>query len=112
MKNTRFRSTAVAATAVAISGSPGNIFSVNAVNLTSLAAFIKLYNAAAANVTVGTTVPVNTLQIPASSSVLVRGSDLPFNFDTAMSVAVVTGGADSSTTAPTTSPILEIEYQN
>ena len=110
---TKFRSLAVTSTDVSVKAAPGAIHAWNIVNLHSAAIYVKFYDALVANVTVGTTVPVATLQVPANSSISHRpamGGALPLWFTTGIAVAVVTGAADNNTTAAATLPIIELEY--
>lgn len=85
-----------------IKGTPGKLFWVHVMNLhASSARYIKFYNATAANVVVGTTVPVLTYPIPSN----VNGFTIGFGpqgtqFDTAITVAATTGLADNDTGAP------------
>lgn len=81
--------------------SPGSVFSIYAVNTNAAARWLKLYNATAANTTVGTTVPVATFYLPASgASPLKFDSRTGLTFDTAICAAATTGVADNDTGAP------------
>lgn len=97
-------------TAQAVKDTPGQIFALNIVELSNSAIYVKFYNKKAADVNPASDVPQETIKIPASSDFVLRGEDLPFDFQTAISVRCVTGAADSDTTAPGTSPIIELEY--
>lgn len=87
-----------------IKTAPGTIYWIVAINTTDAPIFLKFYNATAANVTVGTTVPVLTFPVPANASSDGAGFVLSVPkgmvFDTAMSLAATTGVADSDTGAP------------
>ena len=73
-------------------------------NLSNAVIYLKFYNAAAANVTVGTTTPVLTIPVATPgdtngagfTSEITRG----LGFDTGITVAATTGIADSDTGAP------------
>jgi hypothetical protein len=73
-------------------------------NLTAATLFLKVYNATAASVTVGTTTPVLTFPIPTQGDT--NGAGFTFSvpngiaFGTAISAAVTTGVADNDTTGP------------
>jgi len=74
--------------------------------------YLKLYNATAASVTVGTTVPVNTYPIPPNNS----GFFMNFGpcgkaMGTAITFAATTGVADADSGAPGANEvILNVEY--
>lgn len=105
----RFRSTGVTNTATAIKASPGRLHRLAVTNRHSAAIFLKLYDALAAGVTVGTTAPVNVIQVAANSQVILHAQEEPYNFATGITVAAVTGAADNDATAPATLPIIEAE---
>lgn len=108
---TQFRSAAVTNTAVSVKASAGQLYGLNLVNLTAAACYVKFFNLAAGSVVVGTTVPTRTFQIPASSSLVIRGNDMPFGFSTAISVLATSVAADTGTqTAATTLPIIDLDY--
>lgn len=90
--------------------SAGCIYGMWVTNTGTATAFLKLYNATAANVTVGTTTPVITIGIPGNSSDDVSGNFGPGGtgifFDTAISVAAVTEAADNGTTAPAANSVI------
>lgn len=87
-----------------VKGSAGQVFSIVAFNLTAAPLFLKLYNATAANVTVGTTTPVATFVVPANADSdgagFVWNNDIGLAFSTAICAAVTTGVADNDTGAP------------
>jgi hypothetical protein len=62
-------------------------------------AYVKFYNATAANVTVGTTTPTMTIPIPAGSASNIEWTN-GVTFGTAICVAATTGVADNDTGAP------------
>lgn len=61
--------------------------------------YLKIYNATAANVIVGTTTPRVTIPIPSGSAANVMGEQ-GILFDTAITIACTTGLADNDTGAP------------
>lgn len=77
----------------------GQVYGWYIYNSASSVRYVKLYNATAANVTVGTTTPVMTIPIPATS-----GANVEFTngiaFSTAITAAATTGVADNDTGAP------------
>lgn len=79
--------------------SAGQLYGYYFYNATASVRYLKFYNATAANVTVGTTTPVLTIPLPATS-----GGHIAFThgvaFDTAISAAATTGLADNDTGAP------------
>jgi len=84
--------------ATSVKASAGTVFSVTASNTGAAAAFVKLYNLAAAP-TVGTSVPVITLSIPASGTVNVPFGPFGYRFATGIALAITNLAADTDTTA-------------
>ena len=84
--------------------SAGQIYGIFAINTTNAALYLKVYNATAASVVVGTTAPVMTLPVPGNNDTDGAGFwlSLPVGiaFDTAISAAATTGVADADTGAP------------
>ena len=79
----------------------GVVFSIYASNTNASARWLKLYNATAAVVVVGTTAPVATFFLPPSgASPLKFDSTAGLHFTTAITAAATTGVADSDTGAP------------
>lgn len=73
--------------------------------------FVKWYNATAANVTVGTTVPVATMAIKALTTVSFS-SEHGIAFSTALTVAATTAVADNDTGGPAANDVqVNIFYQ-
>jgi hypothetical protein len=107
----RFRSLILTNAAAAIKTTPGVLHRLNITNLHSAAIFVKLYDGAVADVTVGTTAPVNVFQVGANAQLVVPLDVHPLRFGTAITAAVVTGGADNNTTAAATLPIIEAEVE-
>ncbi len=75
------------------------------INLKATPLYLKVYNATAANVTVGTTVPDLTFPIPSQGDTNGAGFNIPvpacgIQFGTALTVACTTGIADNDSGAP------------
>lgn len=89
-----------------IKTSAGTLYGAWVCNTTTATLYLKLYNATAANVTVGTTTPYITMPIPGNSaddvSAVLAVGGKGIKFDTAISAAVTTGLADNDTGAPAT----------
>lgn len=83
--------------ATSIKGSAGTIYSVMCSNTGAGAAFVKFYNKATAP-TVGTDVPIITISIPASGTVMFD-SIMGQRFATGIALAITNLAADSDTTA-------------
>lgn len=88
-----------------IKGSAGKLFWIHVINLANAKRYLKLYNDTAANVAVGTTVPVLTFPIPTMADTNGAGFTIHFGdagcaFSTAICVAATTGFADNDTGAP------------
>lgn len=107
----RVRLTTATNTPAAVKTSGGTLHRLNITNLHSAAIFVKIFDKAVADVTVGTTVPVNIFQVAANSQLSVPLDRLPLQFGTAITVAVTTGGADSNAVAAGTLPIIEAEVE-
>jgi hypothetical protein len=92
---------ALVATVVNVKTAPGGLYGFAIGNTAVTVCFLQIFNATAANVTLGTTVP--TLSIPVSlSSATVSGgislsfSNSPVAFNTAMSIAGTTQANNST----------------
>ncbi|MDQ3047054.1 MAG: hypothetical protein M3R27_05850 [Bacteroidota bacterium] len=96
--------------AQAIKATTGNLYGWNIHNPNTSDVYVKFYNAAFASVVVGTTVPVLTLHVP-PGSVYESPICIQQNFDTAISVAVVTTLADAGATAPASNIHLNVKYK-
>lgn len=85
--------------------SAGKVYGWYMYNNASSVRYVKLYNDTAANVTVGSTAPVLTVPLPASSGANVEYTNgIPFS--TAISAAATTGVADSDTGAPSANDVV------
>lgn len=99
-----FRSLDLDETEEEVKGTAGQIYWIHCMNLSTGKRYLKIYNATAASVTVGTTTPVLTFVIPTQGDtngtgfVLTVPMGIPF--DTAITVAATTGLADADTGAP------------
>jgi hypothetical protein len=67
--------------------------------------YIKLYNATAANTTVGTTTPQCTFPVPPGSAANIS-FPYPITFTTAICAAATTGVADNDTGAPAANDVI------
>lgn len=103
-------------TAIAISDTSGSVYSVDGFSNNTTLAYVKLYNAKAANVTCGTTIPQARYMIPFGQSSSGGGFTLPnINGDAygvGIAMCVTTGIADNDTGAPAaTSYIVNVHYK-
>lgn len=113
-----FRTTALTNAAQSVKASGGNLYSFYAINVNTVPVYLKLYNTASGSVVVGTTAIIDTICVPAGNGTtpgVASGSLVdplyPNQFSTAISVAGVTGLADSDATAPATSIYLKAWYK-
>lgn len=87
-----------------IKASAGHIYWIHCMNLSAAVLYLKFYDATAANVTVGTTVPDLTFPIPTQGDTNGAGFAISIpngiTFDTAITVAATTGVADNDSGAP------------
>lgn len=87
-----------------VKATAGQVYWIHAMNLGSATRFLKVYNATAASVTVGTTTPVLTFPIATQGDSNGAGFTLSIPngiaFDTAITVAATTAVGDSDTGAP------------
>lgn len=87
-----------------VKGTAGQLYWLHVVNLAAATRFLKVYNATAASVTVGTTVPDLTFAIPTQGDTNGAGFTLSVAtgivFSTAITIAATTGVADNDSTAP------------
>ena len=101
---TLYRSIDLDETEEEVKATAGQIYWIHAVNLTATILFLKVYNATAANVTVGTTTPVLTFPVPSQGTTGGAGFVLAIPngivLSTAITIAATTGIADADTGAP------------
>jgi hypothetical protein len=100
-----------------ISATEGQIYWIHCINLSANVLYLKFYDATAANVTVGTTVPVLTFAIPTQGSTDGAGFTLSMGsgtaFLTAITVAATTGVGDGDSGAPAANVcVLNLSYSN
>lgn len=104
-----FTETALGNTALTVKGSSATVNMVDIDNTANAAtSFVKLYNSAGA-VTVGTTVPDEVYQIPASTRIALLFTSGKV-FGTGLQAACVTAGGTAGTTSPTSAVIVRIVY--
>lgn len=100
-----FRSLDIDETEEDVKTSAGNIYGYFFGNVATSVRYLKFYNATAANTTVGSTTPVLTFPLPASSSGHIA-FPYPVSFSTAICVACTTGVADADTGAPAANDVI------
>lgn len=110
-----FTDTAMANSADAVKASSTLVYWVQVDNSANgSASYVKLYNLAAGSVTVGTTVPDQTLFLPANARqtfLFNAGTANPgLTFGTALSACCVTAGGTAGTSSPSSSVIVTIAY--
>lgn len=91
-------SSAATTNATSIKASAGTLYSITVSNVGAAAAFVKLYNLAAAP-TVGTSVPALTIPVAASGSVTIPFGSQGIRFGTGIALAITNLVADSDVTA-------------
>ncbi|MGI9505799.1 MAG: hypothetical protein ACR2RE_22395, partial [Geminicoccaceae bacterium] len=93
-----------------VKGTAGQVYWIHAMNLSAATLFLKFYNATAANVTVGTTVPDLTFPIPTQGDTNGAGFTLSIPngiaFGTAITIAATTGVADNDSGAPAANAVV------
>lgn len=102
---TIFRSLDLDETEEEIKATAGAIYGYYFANVATSVRYLKFYNATAANVTVGTTTPVLTFPLPASSAGHIDLS-MGVAFGTAITAAATTGVADNDTGAPSANDVI------
>lgn len=85
--------------------SAGQLYGWFIYNAGAAVVYVKIYNATAANVTVGSTTPVLTIPIPAASAANVEFTN-GIEFTTAITIAATTGVGDADTTAPAANQVV------
>jgi len=107
---TLFRNVALSNTDVAIKATAGRVYSWYFKNPdASATAWVHFYNATIANVTVGTTVPVWSVEVPAGTAKEIVFT-IPMTFATAITLAATTSYAHDVATAPNTALIAFVRY--
>ena len=90
--------------ATLVKGAQGQLMGIQACNTNAAARYLKIYNKATAP-TVGTDTPALTITLPPSVPVNIEFSR-GVNFGTGIGLGIVTGAADSSTTAVAANEII------
>lgn len=100
-----FRSLDIDETEEEVKATAGQLYGYYFSNVASSVRFLKFYNATAATVVVGSTTPVLTLPLPATSAGHIS---FPHGiaFGTAITVAATTAVADNDTGAPATNDVV------
>jgi len=102
---TIFRTLDLDETEEEVKATAGNVYGYYFYNAATSVRYLKFYNATAASVSVGTTTPVLTFPLPASSAGHIM---FPYaaGFSTAICVAATTGLADADTGAPAANDVI------
>lgn len=106
---TTFRSIDLDESEEEVKATAGNLYGYYFANTNASARYLKLYNATAANVTVGTTTPSHTFYLPPTSAGHVS-FPVPIGFSTALSAAATTGVADNDTGAPGANEVIFMAF--
>lgn len=107
-----FRSTAQGATKAQIKSKAGTVYGYNFVNANTYPVYVKLYDNPSASVTVGTTVPVRTIVIPASGFMMQEQLGVALTaFTNGITIAVTKNLADTDTTVLDTAILAEVFYK-
>jgi hypothetical protein len=93
-----FINSAATTNATSVKASAGTVWSIIASNVNAAARYVKFYNLAVAP-TVGTSVPVFTITIPAGGTVQFDGGSNGIRFGTGIALAITGAMADADTTA-------------
>ena len=104
-----YRSLSVIATGAVIKATPGQIYSIHAINVNAAVRYLKIYNKATAPTEADT--PLLTIHLPAADS---RELLFPIGIEflAGISIRATTELADNGTTAPTASEtIVNITYK-
>lgn len=88
-----------------IKATAGQLYSIKGYNANAAVRYLKLYNATAASVTVGTTSPVITIPLEAQKA-FEWNPAYPAAFSTAITAAATTGLADNDTGAPSANDVI------
>lgn len=112
---TVFRSLDLDETEEEVKATAGCLYKLRITNFATSIRYVKLYNATAANVSVGSTTPIDTIPIPpaaASGATVLTESygGVGLTFDTALSIAATTALADADTGAPAANDVVCSAY--
>lgn len=92
-----FINSAATTNATSVKATAGTVWSIIASNVNAAARYVKFYNLAVAP-TVGTSVPVFTITIPAGQTVQIDGGSNGIRFGTGIALAITGAMADADTT--------------
>jgi hypothetical protein len=108
--HSRFRNTALTNTVVTVKSSKGNIYGINIINPNTVPAYVKLFDSSTA--TLGTTAPVRTIVIGATSAYTVENTGAVWEYfqNNSIKAVAVSALADNTITAPTTPLLIEMSY--
>lgn len=112
-----YRNTNLLATKAEITAAGCNLYGLRIINPNTSPAYVKLYAAPAASVTVGTTTPQSVVVVPPGDGVTpgmvtLRNEQAPLGyFGTGLTIAAVTTLADAGTTALGTGLNVEAQYK-
>lgn len=108
----RYREPAQGATKAQIKGSAGTLNGYSFVNPNAYPVYAKLYDALAASVTVGTTVPVRTIAIPSGGFIIQENAGVALTgFSTGITIAVTKLLDDTDATVLDTPILAEVFYK-
>jgi hypothetical protein len=105
-----YRNEALLATPQTIKATVGNIYGINIINPNTTPIYIKFFDAA--TVTLGTTTPIETIAVGASSGFTVEPKNVPWSYFQTNSIKIVatTGRLTADIIAPTIGVLTEIKY--
>jgi hypothetical protein len=99
-----------------VKATAGCLYKLRISNFATSARYVKIYNATAANVTVGTTTPVDTIPVPPASAagnptvITESYGGQGLGMDTAICLAATTALADADTGAPAANDVVVSAY--
>lgn len=99
-----------------IKTSPGCLYKLRITNFSTSARYVKLYNDTAANITVGSSTPLDTIPVPPAAAsgnptvITENFGGLGLTFDTALCIAATTALADADTGAPSANDVVVSAY--
>src|SRR5688572_23462046 len=93
-----------------VKGTAGCLYKLRLTNLAATTRYVKLYNDTAANVSVGTTTPIDTIVVPAGAIITESFGGLGLTFSAALCLAATTALADNDTGAPSANDVVATAY--
>lgn len=110
-----FRSLDLDETEEEVKATAGKLYKLRITNFATSMRYVKLYNATAASVTVGSTTPIDTIPVPAASAsdcvvITENFGGKGLTFSTALSLACTTALADADTGAPSNNDVVVTAY--